>query len=175
MYSQKANQPRDSVATMTKDQEHIRQTILAFMDRRGLSMKRWAQDAGIGDNTLRRFLKTEGATITHRTLEALAAQQKVPVGLLTGELDDREILSENGIKSEYQDVILSPSELSEVQVQNLQLMVRRLGEIKDELSNLNENQLVIVQLLEDLKNQSADAQTQHSSSTPRPSAKGARR
>lgn len=71
---------------MAKDQsDRLRASLLEFMKLRDMSMRGWANQAGVSPSGLRDFLSGRNRTITDLTLSRLAAASNVDAAVLRGE------------------------------------------------------------------------------------------
>ena len=111
--------------------DEIRRSIRRFMQLRDLKAKPWAVAADVSDRTLPRFLEGKSNTITHRTLTKLAKPTGYPVSVLTGESPDPLETKKKSLPGNGQPLFSAFRQLTEDEVENLQLIVRLLRQISD--------------------------------------------
>lgn len=63
-----------------------REKVRAFMEARGLKAKTWAKDAGLSPGVLLNFLNGHANSLSQRSFEKLAAQQRVTIAEIIGEI-----------------------------------------------------------------------------------------
>lgn len=68
--------------------DEVRESIRAYMERRGLKPTPWGLESGLSENTVARILDGRTRTITDATIRKLAQQQGVDPGVITGDLPD---------------------------------------------------------------------------------------
>ena len=117
------------------DQKASARRFKRWMDVRHTNGEQIAAEIGRSPNGVRKVSKTGNSTL--ETLFAVAKSQNERlcdlVGIMSGELLDSldpQIELEN---EQNRDVLVASPQMSEAEVQNLQLMVRLLREIKEEL------------------------------------------
>lgn len=120
-----------SIMTRTPDRsDELRMALQRFMEARKLKPTPWAEDAGLSRGVLPNFLSGRARTLHRETLEKLARQAEVEVGVLTGDLPDHRAA----------------------------LDARRMADIVEPLTSEDAmNQQMIVQLLRQLVVQQAEA------------------
>lgn len=139
--------------------DELRKSLKRYMKLRGLKAKPWAEKAGIATSVLSNFFNGRSDSLNYSTLEKLAAEQHDSIAILTGESPDPLEQPDNAIPERETDVVVSAQEMTEADVQNLQLMVQLLRGIKDELAGVRDDLAKNRLYLQQLTNESGREQT----------------